>query len=99
MMIVAYLKESNAIESQKIEVPVENRITSNGGVVAVQSTFVSEANHSNPPDVVMHCTKLAVPKTTFVDEFIECFSLRKNIQTLVDTSKPPSAVPIVDGLK
>lgn len=96
MMIVAYLKESNASESLKIELPVENQIARNGGVV--QSAFVSES-HSNPPDVVMHCTKLAVPKKTFIDEFVECFSLRKNVQTLIDTSKPPNAVPIVDGLK
>lgn len=96
MMIVAYLRETNPNESLKIDVSVENQMTSNGGVV--QSVFVSES-HSNPPDVVMHCTKSAVPKKTFVDEIVECFSLRKNVQTLVDTSKPANAVPIVDGLK
>lgn len=93
-MIIAYLKESNASEPLKTELSVENQ--QNGG--AVQSAFGSES-HSIPPDVVMHCTKLPVPKKTFVDEFVECFSLRKNVQTLIDTSKPPNAVPIVDGLK
>lgn len=96
MMIVAYVKESNASESPKIELFVENQSTSNGG--AVQSAFPAES-HSIPPDVVMHCTKSPAPKKTFVDEFVECFSLRKNVQTLIDTSKPPNAVPIIDGLK
>lgn len=94
MMVVAYLKESNASEPLKIELSVETQ--QNGG--AVQAAFGSES-HSNPPDVVMQCAKLPAPKKTFVHEFVECFSLQKNVQTLFDTSKPPNAVPIVDGLK
>lgn len=96
MMIAAYLRESNANESVKIQLSVENQVISTGGVV--QSVFASET-HSNPPDVVMHCTKSAIQKKTFIGEIVECFSLRQNVQTLVDTSKPASAVPIVDGLK
>lgn len=96
MMIVAYLRETTANESLKIDSTDTNQMASN--VRPAQSSFVSET-HSIPPDVVMHCTKSAVPKKTFFDEIVECFSLRKNVQTLVDTTKPSNAVPVIDGLK
>lgn len=97
MMIFAYLKESNANELLKIELSAANQITTNGGII--QTTFVSESHTNPPPDVVMHCTKTSAPPATFFDEIVECFSVRKNFLTLIDTKKPTNAVPIVDGLK
>lgn len=95
MMIIAYLRESNANELLKLELTVANQMVTNAQTAA----FVSESHSNPPPDVVMHCANANMPQKTFVDEIVECFSLRKNFQTLIDTSKPPNAVPIVDGLK
>lgn len=95
MMVVSYLRESNPNEPLAIEIPVDKHTESNG---IVATAFVSES-HSNPPDVVMHCPKSTQPPKTFVDELVDCFSLRKNFQILTNTSKPPNAVPIIDGLK
>lgn len=95
MMVIAYFKESNANEPLKIERSIDNHTTSNGHV---PSAYGSET-HSNPPDVVMDCRNTIVPKKTFLEEFVECFSLRKNFQILVSTQKPQNAVPIIDGIK
>lgn len=51
------------------------------------------------PDVVMQCTKNCESKKAFIDEIVECFSLRNNIEILTNVQKPSNAVPIVDGLK
>lgn len=96
-MIIAYLRESNANELLKLELSVATQTANNGGLV--RTAVVSETHSNPPPDVVMHCTKASIPKQTFFDEIVECFSLRKNFLTLIDTSKPANAVPIVDGLK
>lgn len=95
-MVVSYLREGNANEPLAIELPVDKHTESNGLVSA--TAFVTES-HSNPPDIVMHCPKSTQPPKTFVDEVVECFSLHKNFQILTKTSKPPNAVPIIDGLK
>lgn len=95
-MIIAYIREgSENDEPVKIEHPIAARIESNG---IVSSAFVKDSP-LNPPDVVMHCHKISVPKKMFFDEIVECFSLRKNMQILTSVSKPTNAVPIVDGLK
>lgn len=83
MMVVAYLRESSACQPIKIEHPVNKPTDS----------------LQNPPDVVLQCAKVSMPKKTFIDEFIECFSLRKNMQSLANVDKPGNAVPIVDGFK
>lgn len=95
MMIIAYLREGNSNEPSVIEHPVGKHPETNG---IVASAFVSES-YSNPPDVVMHCPTTSQTSKTLIDDVIECFSIRKNLQILTNTSKPPNAVPIVDGLK
>lgn len=67
----------------------------------------SEANDNAPSALVNDSTSIPlenrireiVPKKPFFDEIVQCFSLRKNIQTLISSKKPVNAVPIVDGLK
>ncbi|XP_055322371.1 O-acyltransferase like protein-like [Sitodiplosis mosellana] len=87
MMVIAYIRDgSENDEVVKIEHPIATRTEINGIV-------------SSPPDVVMHCPKTSVPKKMFLDEIVECFSLRKNMQILTSVDKPANAVPIVDGLK
>lgn len=97
MIIIAYTKESaeNEVMVIKIEQPIDKNAESNG---IVSTQFVSDT-HVNPPDVVMHCHKTSVPKTMFFDEFIDCFSVRKNLEILTSVKKPANAVPIIDGLK
>lgn len=97
MMIIAYFRESNANQLQKIELSATNSVSNNGGIV--QTAFVSESHSNLPPDVVMHCAKTTALPTTFFDEIVDCFSVRKNFRTLIDTKKSSNAVPIVDGLK
>lgn len=98
MTIVAYMRENTPAETVKIaENQCVEKQNENNGIVS--STFVTESTHSNPPDVVMHCPKVSKPKKTIFDDIVECFSLRKNIQTLTSVDKPANAVPIIDGLK
>lgn len=97
MMVIAYIRDgSENDEAVKIEHAIETRTETNG---IVSSAFVKEPSLSNPPDVVMHCRKTSVPKKMFLDEIVECFSIRKNMEILTSVNKPANAVPIIDGLK
>lgn len=60
--------------------------------------FIYLEPRSSTPDVVQ-CTKNCESKKAFIDEIVECFSLRNNIEILTNVQKPSNAVPIVDGLK
>ncbi|XP_055312462.1 O-acyltransferase like protein-like [Sitodiplosis mosellana] len=87
MMVIGYMREGSAYdEAAKTENPIETRNVSSGLVKNSPST---------PPD----CPKISAPKNLFLDEIVECFSLRKNIQMLTNFETPANAVPIVDGLK
>ena len=94
MMLIAHLRERSENDGAvKMGNPTETRSEANG---ITRSGIVNDST-SIPPD---NSTKtIAAPKKPFMNEIVKCFSLRKNMQTLMSCKKPANAVPVVDGLK
>lgn len=87
-MIVAYIREGTSNNSH---IFIRK-------LISTEFSFVLEPR-PNPPDVVMQCTKNITGNKVFIDDVVECFSLRNNLEMLTSVQKPTNAVPIVDGLK
>lgn len=87
MMIVAYLKEDTGTEMQE-------KISTNG----IKEEMIT-ATVPIPPDVVLQCQKVNVPKKTLFDNLTECYSTQNNMNMLFSVKKSSNAVPIIDGLK
>ncbi|XP_055307399.1 uncharacterized protein LOC129571608, partial [Sitodiplosis mosellana] len=94
MMVIAHIREGSKYdEAMKTRHLVETRTETND---IVSSSLVT-APSSNSPD----CPRTSTPMKLFLDEIVECYSLRKNIRMLASANakKAADAVPIVDGLK
>lgn len=95
MMIISYLREDTACnQNQNQNVLVQTSQPPING-----TTMVYSESASNPPDVVLQCRKIDMPKRTFLDNLIDCYSIRDNYKMLISCKKSPNAVPIIDGLK
>lgn len=93
MMLIAHLRERSENDgAAKTGDPIKTRPETNGiarsGIVN-DSTSIPPGNHKT----------IEAPKKPFMNEIIKCFSLRKNMQTLMSCKKPANAVPVVDGFK
>lgn len=93
MMIISYLREDTAYD-QNQNVSVQSPQQQING-----TTMAYSESASNPPDIVLQCRKTVVPKRTFFDNLIDCYSVRDNYTMLISCKKSPTAVPIIDGLK
>lgn len=93
MMIISYLREDiTCVQNQNLLVQNPQHQT-NGTTISYSESA------SNPPDVVLQCRKIVMPKRTFLHNLIDCYSIRDNYKILISCKKSPNAVPIIDGLK
>lgn len=105
MLIVAYIKEDTITKNHgknEMSQPPEDKLRTAPSTGVVTNESVSEyvdKSVQNPPDVIMQCHKLTEPTKSVLVDFVECFSVRRNIGLLLGNQKPKSAVPIIDGLK
>lgn len=104
MMIVAYLREDVSVQQHQHQYQPQQQQhqqtteTTKAENDALSSNY-NATTASLPPDVVLQCRKIETPTKAFFDEFIACFSVRKNMRMLISVQKPSNAVPIIDGLK
>lgn len=113
MMIIAYIKEDSAktgddssVEQMSANLPATNAVITtttsatllSTNTVTVSPEYIAEPV-TNPPDIIMQCQQMTMPKKSVLTDFIECFSLYNNISLLFSVRKSSNAVPIIDGLK
>lgn len=93
MMIISYLREDTACDQNQNVLVQTPQQQLNG------TTMAYSESASNPPDIILQCRKIAMPKRTLLDNLIDCYSIRDNYKMLISCNKSPNAVPIIDGLK
>lgn len=93
MMIISYLREDTACDQNQNVLVQTPQQQING------TTMAYSESASNPPDIVLQCRKIVMPKRSFLDNLIDCYSIRDNYKMLINCKKSPTAVPIIDGLK
>lgn len=94
MMVMAHIREGCRKDVTEEENHSVDHLTQAG-----ITSGVTKLPSSPSPDFGIQRLKISVPTRVNFDEIVECFSLRKNIQMLVNVKKPVDAVPAVDGLK
>lgn len=93
MIIVAYIRD-NASEMEQKE--LEKNTKSGNQINAMPLAYSVERIQ---PDVILQCRQIELPKRTIFDNFVDCYSVRKNFKMLINVEKSSNAVPVVDGLR
>lgn len=112
MMIIAYIKEDNRRDDDNLADQITSNLPTTSAVItSTASPTLLSSNPmaasleyaaepvQNPPDIIMQCQQLSMPEKSVLSDFIECFSIQKNMSFLFSVRKTSNAVPIIDALK